>query len=269
MKMHDANGFTVLELLCVIVVIAILATLILPALISAKRSAQGIQCMSNQRQLTLAWRMYSQDNADVFPINAAENQYQDARTEWVCGILTWAQDNGDNTNEHNLCGALMGPYVEGQIKIFKCPADSYDCLEGGTLMPRVRSVSMNCFVGAEGIENGESTDYNYGWPSYAKMSDVVRPAPSALWLLMDEHPDSINDGFFLFIPGGFFDMPAIYHNGCSGVSFVDGHAEIHQWVETCLWPVPNCSLADDGGLHEPPEGTDVRWMMAHSTGPQN
>jgi prepilin-type processing-associated H-X9-DG protein len=58
------------------------------------------------------------------------------------------------------------------------------------------------------------------------------PAPGKTWLVLDEHPDSINDGYFINNPdaGAWQDIPASYHNGACGFSFADGHSEIKKWL---------------------------------------
>src|SRR5262245_920427 len=61
---YRPGGFTLIELLVVIAIIGILAALLLPSLTKGKLRAQGLQCLSNHRQLALAWRMYADDNND-------------------------------------------------------------------------------------------------------------------------------------------------------------------------------------------------------------
>jgi prepilin-type processing-associated H-X9-DG protein len=70
------------------------------------------------------------------------------------------------------------------------------------------------------------------------LTDV--PSPAMTWLTVDEHPDSINDAFFIvgMNASQWGDLPASYHNGACGFSFADGHAEIHKWLSaTSKYPV--------------------------------
>src|SRR5262245_56335372 len=88
------QGFTLVELLVVIAIIAILAAMLLPVLGKAKLKAQGVQCMNNHRQLSLAWRMYSEDNRDVLVFATADPNYADY--SWVQGVLDFNPANRSN-----------------------------------------------------------------------------------------------------------------------------------------------------------------------------
>jgi prepilin-type N-terminal cleavage/methylation domain-containing protein/prepilin-type processing-associated H-X9-DG protein len=218
------NGFTLIELLVVIAIIAILAAMLLPALARAKQKAHGIMCLSNTKQLALAWHMYASDNRDRLIYNKGS-----ALTDlenWVANVMSWGADP-QITDTRLIKEAKLGPYVSKNLGIFKCPAD----VEPSAAGPRTRSMSMNAFVG----DKGDGGSINPAYMQFVKMSDFRNP--SGIFVTLDEHPDSINDGWFVFCNNAdpsertvWSDLPASYHGGAGGFSFADGHSEIKRWL---------------------------------------
>jgi prepilin-type N-terminal cleavage/methylation domain-containing protein/prepilin-type processing-associated H-X9-DG protein len=239
------NGiaFTLIELLVVIAIIAILAALLLPALTKAKTKAEGVGCLSNLRQLGIAWQMYTDDNYGVMVFNAPGGGTNPVT--WVNGWLDWGTAS-DNTNQLLLTQGLLGPYTARTLGVYKCPADRVPADNG----PRVRSVSMNTYLNRQGFAS-----------SYQKYAQLNRP--SMIWVFVDEHPDSINDGCFstLAPANTWNDLPASYHNGACGFAFADGHDEIKKWLDAnTKRPV----LRQDymGGLTaNPPYNRDLQWVL--------
>jgi prepilin-type N-terminal cleavage/methylation domain-containing protein/prepilin-type processing-associated H-X9-DG protein len=266
---RTVGGFTLIELLVVIAIIAILAAMLLPALSRAKTQAQGTHCMSNTRQLTLAWISYSHDFSDRLVINdnSAPSGGANGPTGWCDGWMDWTTSS-DNTNYDLLIGptrSLLAPYYANGWKIFKCPADVFlsPAQVQAHFQERVRSVALDAWLGA-----GKKS---FPWvPAIKKMSDLKNPAPSKSWVFVDEDPDSINDVTLYENPtmslkaGEFSDIPASYHNQACGFSFADGHSEIHKWFNSQHWIMP-CTYIW-GPFDRPCSPQDYTWIAQHTPG---
>lgn len=267
-----------IELLVVIAIIAILAAMLLPALAKAKIRAQGIMCMSNSKQLMVAWRMYAEDNHDVllFAYGAGATT---APYVWSGPAgYPWDLDDGNPSTEGNwdytntIEKSLMWPYCGKSTGVWHCPADtSYGLTPTGARVQRPRSMSMSNWVGGNGDDpptyHNWSTTQN--WSVARKLSDMIQPGPSKTFVLLDESQNSINDGFFVVEMTGFtgtpnsteeiVDFPASYHNQAGGFAFGDGHSEIHKWLDPRVFRPPQIVVT---GV---PNSPDVFWLQDHST----
>jgi prepilin-type N-terminal cleavage/methylation domain-containing protein/prepilin-type processing-associated H-X9-DG protein len=236
-KIHAVPGFTLVELLVAIAVIGILASILLPALTGAKEKGRGIVCLSNLRQVGIALQIYSGDNEDALPYNmGAEGIRRTVQEQkylnWVNNVMTWELDS-DNTNLFLLTAGGLGPYLRHGPTMFRCPSD--DVLSrvqrNAGWDQRVRSISMNAMLGNAGeFLSGTVNTNNPGYQQYFRMSQVSNPAE--IFAFVEEHPDSINDGYFInrFDTHEWIDLPASYHGQVGNFAFVDGHAEAHRWL---------------------------------------
>ena len=230
-------GFTLIELLVVIAIIAILASMLLPALGKAKTKAQGIKCMSNLKQLQLAWHFYAHDNDDKITSSGYVRPVEP--TAWVAGWLDFNGANTDNTNTLMLKDEELSKFAKylQTVEIYLCPADRSYVTIGAKRMSRVRSMGMSQALAGPGgwLPPGGYNDQQTRYRTYYKLGDMTEPGPASTYVLLDEHPDSINAGGFanqmVESPGAarIIDFPASYHNGAAGISFADGHAEIRKW----------------------------------------
>jgi len=260
-------GFTLIELLVVIAIIAILAGMMLPALAKSKARAQAIQCLSNQKQLTLAWQMYTDDHAD----NLVWNDLTADGSGWVRGIMDYSAGNPHNTNLANLVNptyAKLAPYTQSP-GIYRCPGDRSAVTIGGRRIPRVRSLSMSQAMNSRDDWLSFITKAKY--VVFRKGSDLNRMGASQAYVFIDEHPDSVNFGDFAVsmndgaAAGAIYiiDYPASNHGTSGALSFADGHAEVHKWVDPrTIKPVllrPMTLVVPSGG------NNDMRYMSEHAS----
>jgi prepilin-type N-terminal cleavage/methylation domain-containing protein/prepilin-type processing-associated H-X9-DG protein len=227
-----SGGFTLLELLVVIAVIAILAALIFPSLAKSKQRAQGIYCLNNGKQLMVALHLYADDHSGWLPPNpdfASSNR-------WVGGdmFVRVEATNAQILMDPN--ASRLARYIGGSAGIFKCPGDTSD---------QVRSFSMSQATGTKPLPPLAAVDGPWldgthrhlarkPWATYGKFNDMVRPSPAGLWMFMDENQHNINDAAFAVSmnrPTTMIDWPGTYHSSAAGLAFADGHSEIHRWID--------------------------------------
>src|SRR5258708_4702296 len=237
-------GFTLIELLVVIAIIGILASLLLPVLVTAKLKTQGIQCMNNHRSLMLAWHMYNDDNLErlLYASPDVWNSPSVLPYVWVNGWMDFNPGNPSNWDvNQDIAKSPLWPYCGNAAAIWRCPADKSTVTVNGQKTPRVRSMSMNLWVGGFGGCGGGLSGSDYWtpggnvWKIYLKTTDMNDPGPSKTFIFLDMREDSIDIGNFAPDMQGwpdhpehasFYDLPPSYHGRAGGFPFADRHAAI-------------------------------------------
>jgi len=234
-RLHDQSnsGFSRIDLFTLILLTAILLVIQVSALGHSRSNSRKAQCADNFRRLMTAWRMYADDHAGAL---AANRSGSSGTINWVGGWLDFNAGSADNTNVLKLVSpqyALLGSYLDS-AQYFRCPSDLSTAVVAQRRLPRVRSVSMNAWVGGT-----DATSYAPGYKCMLRAEDIVQPARTMV--LLEEHPDSINDGDFFIIAGTsqILDFPAAYHEGGMTLGLADGHVECWVWKDARISPPPS------------------------------
>ena len=279
----ERAGFTLIELLVVIAIIAILAAMLLPALTSAKQKTQGIQCMNNHRQLCLAWRLYADDNRDALVYASDDGTKNNPLNDyaWTLSHMDFDPNNRANWDlTVDLMKRPLWPYSGKSPGIYRCPADHSFVTVNGIQRPRVRTMSMNLYVGGF-----DGTDGN--WPFadpyciYTKLNQIGGglPSPGAAktWIFLDMREDRVNWGNFMVDMTGYpdqpsqynftTDLPGYYHHFACGFSFADGHSEVHRWRDSRTTPALILGYTDPLAVPSTPSANnqDIAWLQDHTT----
>lgn len=264
-------GFSLIELLTVIGIIGLLATLLLPTLGQAKNHAQGIKCLSNLKQFNYAWLMYADDHDGRFvPNNPTQMPASPVQNTWVRGWLDPMNfdDWRDNTNMIYLRESLLAPGLASSIGIWRCPADKSMSRHSGQLLPRLRSYSMNRFLNP--FDTLGPSGATPPFKMILNLNDMIIPPPAKTLVFIDEREDSIEDCVFGIDvyngPAALSSLPRNAHNGAGTVSFADGHVERHKWRDPRTTP-PIQKRGHIGLTWGTwPPNPDVLWLQERATG---
>jgi prepilin-type N-terminal cleavage/methylation domain-containing protein/prepilin-type processing-associated H-X9-DG protein len=278
MKPHPARqrkAFTLVELLVVIAIIAILAGLLLPALSQAKERGKRVQCINNQRQLSITWVLYTADYDDWLVYNGPTTQGGSTSQKlWVQGEFFYAPDSTNTALILDPRYALFAPYLK-TTSVYHCPSDQPVVL-GGVKYSELRSYSLNAYTGWVGAWDTRLCPANT-FKIFKKTTDITSPMPSDLLIFMDIYPYSICWPYLGVNMGAspttspssdtFFNYPGVFHNQGAVVGYADGHAARQKWMDPRT--IAAKSLNYHGHDDSSPNNVDIDWLRRHATSPMH
>ena len=277
-RIHLFAGFTRLDLSAICGACAVVAVFVVfPRTVRAGLEGNAAVCVNNLRRLGMAWALYASDNQGrvVNNFGVAETLGEVSKKTyrgWSHSILDWTLANS-NTNTTLAASGKLTPYHNNDVSVLRCPADTFVSPQqrsrGWT--GRVRSYSMNGFMGVANPSLSDPTlkGENSFAPGYRQfLVDSAIPSPMETMVFVEEHPDSINDGYFLNNPtvsSEWLDFPASYHDGGGGgIGFADGSAVIRLW-QSATTKLPVRYNFPFSTFIPPAERSDYKWLVERMT----
>ena len=210
------KGFTLIELLVVISIIALLLAILMPALGRAKEAAKRVVCLSNQRQLGLAWTVYAESNDGKMcsprPMGGTSN---DAKYSWIKWTGSgWPDTWNDQEWEDSIKMGALWDYTKSE-GVFRCPAGNKD--------------EQITYAGFASMGWMSPLNRAVDGPIFKSISRIKQPVRRAVFI--DE--GKLTSDFFSvnYIEETWWDQPPNRHNYGVTMSFADGHAEYWKWVD--------------------------------------
>lgn len=269
---RPGGAFTLIELLVVMAIITILGAMLLPALVRAKDQARRIQCISNQRQLIVAWSIYPIDHQERLVLNGGRNA--SAFNPGVTQPYLWIYggNHGDPqslTNGNYLVSpqyALFAAYVRA-VGIYKCAADRSLWPVGGKMVFEQRSYTMNSYIGTPASQVEIPLSLSSSYRVYLRSSDLIGDSPVNRFVFMDGNPASIctpAHGVDM-LSDSFIHYPSSLHRGSGILAFADSHIEIRKWLDGRTRKTLPSGATYISHNDSSPGNPDVRWIRDRTT----
>lgn len=211
------KGFTLIELLVVIAIIAVLMSILMPAMQRAREQGKRAVCLSNVKQFGLSWVLYADEN-DQKIVNSCtieNSEGHEDRTEpcWMYFHNDWTDVE---RRTKGIKDGAMWPYVK-QLKIYKCPTG-------------IRG-EVNTYAIVDAM-NGAMASTAIGAPKEAyirRRTQITRPGERVVYV--DEGKTSVQSWTIFYNQESWWDAPPIRHGAGTNFSFADGHAEYWKWED--------------------------------------